>query len=342
MWSDTNVAQGRSRAPRNLINELNYAFRVTTGQWLESESVALLDFPVYANVGDAAIWCGEIAWLAGLGKKISYCCSLAGLEDDALARIDPSQPILLSGGGNFGDIWEHHQKFREHVLTRFRDRRIVQLPQSIHFRCEARADQTARIIEQHPAFVLLVRDVPSLEFARRKFQCEVYLCPDAAFQLGVQQPGVPLFDVLALLREDEERVLTPEHRQLSSVRTEDWLTESRMLNRARAAVALVSGSLTAGSQGARLHRFNAVAGARVRRGLDQLSRGRAIVTDRLHGHILSTLLGRPQALLDNEYGKIGRFLDAFSGGTDLTFVARSLSEAIEWARAQSCGAERAA
>jgi pyruvyl transferase EpsO len=59
-----------------------------------------------------------------------------------------------------------------------------------------------------------------------------------------------------------------------------------------------------------------------------------VVTDRLHVHILSLLQGKAHAVLDNSYGKIARFMAAFTGTTDLAYRARSLPDAIEWARAQ--------
>jgi exopolysaccharide biosynthesis predicted pyruvyltransferase EpsI len=59
------------------------------------------------------------------------------------------------------------------------------------------------------------------------------------------------------------------------------------------------------------------------------------VTDRLHVHICSLLLGRPHAVLDNNYGKIRRFMAAFSGGTDLSYQATSLDDGIAWARRQA-------
>ena len=88
----------------------------------------------------------------------------------------------------------------------------------------------------------------------------------------------------------------------------------------------------------RLGRFNAAARQRFGRGIRQISRARAIVTDRLHVHILSMLLGRPHAVLDNSYGKIARFMAAFTGGTDLTYRATSLADALEWARSRSTDA----
>ena len=42
-----------------------------------------------------------------------------------------------------------------------------------------------------------------------------------------------------------------------------------------------------------------------------LSAGRVVLTDRLHAVILSCLLGRPMVALDNNYGKIGSFVDTW-------------------------------
>jgi len=326
----------------SLIADLQLQFDAELADLIPGDSVALLDCPVSANVGDSAIWLGETTWLEKAGKGVRYCCTVGSFDEDAFRRTAREAPILLNGGGNFGDIWRHHHAFRERIIDRFHDRRIVQFPQSIHFRDESRADETARIIERHPDFVLLVRDHPSLEFARRKFQCEVRLAPDAAFNLGPLHPNAPVVEVLALLRTDEERGAG--RASPAGFAMEDWLDESRLRSRAAALLGLASGAMR-GPEQARLSRYDAVARTRLRRGIDQLSRGKVVITDRLHGHILSTLLGLPQALLDNEYGKIGRFLDAFTGGSDLVYRASSLADAAEWALArakQAPSVERAA
>jgi exopolysaccharide biosynthesis predicted pyruvyltransferase EpsI len=67
----------------------------------------------------------------------------------------------------------------------------------------------------------------------------------------------------------------------------------------------------------------------------QISRGCSIVTDRLHVHICSLLLGRPHAVLDNSYGKVRRFMSALSDGTDLSYKATSLADGIAWARSRA-------
>jgi pyruvyl transferase EpsO len=161
------------------------------------EPVAMVDFPNYSNVGDSAIWLGQMAYLAARhGKRPSY---ISGLDDHSHERLDaamPSGPILITGGGSFGDIWGGHQELRESILERWPGRPVVQLPQSIHYTSPENADRMARAIARHGNFVLLVRDEESKAFAERHFDCRVRLCPDMAFASLPQHrifPCLPCF-----------------------------------------------------------------------------------------------------------------------------------------------------
>jgi exopolysaccharide biosynthesis predicted pyruvyltransferase EpsI len=138
-----------------------------------------------------------------------------------------------------------------------------------------------------------------------------------------------------MLREDLEKAGTHDLSFLRDVPVEDWISEPWLPVRIAKAVGMASALGTLDPMRVRLGRFNAAARQRFGRGIRQISRARAIVTDRLHVHILSLLLGRPHAVLDNSYGKIARFMAAFTGGTNLTYRASSLPDAIEWACAQS-------
>ncbi|TIY00977.1 MAG: exopolysaccharide biosynthesis protein, partial [Mesorhizobium sp.] len=113
---------------------------------------------------------------------------------------------------------------------------------------------------------------------------------------------------------------------------EDWITESARQVRVAKAIGAASALLALKPAEVRLRKLDAAAHNRFRRGIRQISRGRAIVTDRLHVHICSLLIGRPHAVLDNSYGKIRRFMAAFSGGSDLSYKATSLDDGIGWAR----------
>jgi pyruvyl transferase EpsO len=51
------------------------------------------------------------------------------------------------------------------------------------------------------------------------------------------------------------------------------------------------------------------------------------VTDRLHGHILSLLVGLPHAVVDNSYGKVGSFARLWTEGDECVTLAGTLEDA---------------
>lgn len=336
----------RQDARRQYIAQLQRLIHEALKPCLTEEPYALLDFPGIKNVGDSAIWVGEIEYFKTHVKRgPAYVSSCNNLNVDVLERLAPTGPIYLHGGGNLGDIWSGHQEFREWVLERWPDRPIVQLPQSIHFNSEDRIDQAARVIAKHKNFTLLVRDRESLEFAQRHFDCAVKLCPDMAFYIGEISPrGSVQFPLLAMRRQDKEQVTTREDAAPVDVPTEDWITEdpkkvrdARNKGRLLGALSLSREifNFTSYREKVRVTSYNAMAEQRLDRGIRQLSRADTIITDRLHVHIVSVLMGKPHAVLDNSYGKIGRFRSAFPEPEGLTYTATSYADALEWARQQA-------
>ncbi len=299
--------------------------------------LAVLDFPDYRNVGDSAIWLGQMAYLRDhYGKLPAYVSRIDDFSPRDLDRLMPEGPIFVQGGGNFGDLWVAHQDFRERVLEQCPDRQVIQFPQSIHYDSPARAEETARVIGRHRNFVLLVRDEASKHFAERHFDCEVRLCPDMACYLGEVEPEPARFPVLAMLRDDKEKMADRgDGSAWADVPVEDWIEEPRMPVRVARLRGTASALLAFQPAKRRLRMLDAVAWQRFRRGVRQLSRARAIVTDRLHVHIVSLMLGRPHAVLDNSYGKVRNFMSAFTGGSGISYLAASLDDGIAWAREQA-------
>ena len=297
---------------------------------------ALLDFPSHGNIGDSAIWVGEIALFARLyGRRPDHVSHM---------RFDPAAPgralpaadavLYLHGGGNFGDIWPKHQTYREAVIAANPQHRIVQLPQSIHYRDPAGVERTRRIIAAHPDFHLMVRDAESRDFAQRHFDCPVILAPDSAFCIdpaAFPRPAAAQ-GTLCLFRTDQER--RPDARgagaRFPGARIEDWRREADWRRQAHKALLAVFYLMPDGPlAGPRAASFTAMARRRVALGLDQIDSAARVVTDRLHGHILARLLGKPQIVIDNEYGKIRRYIAAWGGGD--TRIARDFAEAAEMA-----------
>lgn len=315
-----------------LITDLQQAIHDCIAPHISDDPIAIVDFPDIRNPGDSAIWLGQIGYLARWhGRTPDHVARMRQFSAEDLERDAPTGPIFIQGGGTFGDIWVAHQDFRERLMERFAHRPIVQFAQSIHFQSQRRLDQCARAIDRHGNVTLFVRDRPSQAIAEKHFDCAVHLCPDMAFCVGPLEPAEAQTPILALLRTDKERAAQMDCPDIG-IPVVDWITESQAeVDEAKAAGA--ASAVAAGrTDQIQLATFNAAARHRLDRGVGTLSRGATIVTDRLHAHILSLLLGRPHAVLDNSYGKVFGFIDAFSGDTDLTYKAQSLADALAWAR----------
>ncbi|MFM8220662.1 MAG: polysaccharide pyruvyl transferase family protein, partial [Planctomycetaceae bacterium] len=98
---------------------------------------ALALYPDHWNAGDAAIWWATKRLLGELGVGVDYACDPWNYDPRALRAALPDGPILLLGGGNFGDVYPREQSLRIRILADFPERRIIQLPQSILFRSPA-------------------------------------------------------------------------------------------------------------------------------------------------------------------------------------------------------------
>jgi exopolysaccharide biosynthesis predicted pyruvyltransferase EpsI len=269
--------------------------------------IAMLEFPNYPNVGDSAIYLGQLAALRALGREPSFVCDLGTYDRRELARhVDDDTVILLTGGGSFGDLWPTAQRMREDVIRSFAHVRIVQLPQTIHFQDDRALQRARTAIADHPRFTLLARDHRSAAFAREAFEVPVDVCPDMAFALGpLSRPAPARRGVQWLLRTDKESAVPwvpPGDRPPFAA---DWVEEPSSWRRA------VTYSLMGAVRRPLMRVYEPLAKQRLARGLGILSQGDVVVTDRLHGHILALLLGIPHVLLDNSYGKLASHLETW-------------------------------
>ncbi len=295
--------------------------------------VALLDFPQTPNVGDSVIWLGVMTYLKRRGIRPCYQCSNRTYSPATLARRIGNGTILLSGGGNFGDLYLPHQELREAVVRGFPRNPIVQLPQTIHFETTAALAAARAVFDAHPEVTLLARDDGSLDVARASFRARSILCPDAGFALGaLPRPAAPAHRVVWLARGDKEAPALPREEVPPGVARMDWLQDdttplltlslrlAQLLRHRPATRAPLQGTLSA--------TYEAVARQRVRRGARLLGGGRVVVTNRLHGHILSMLLGIRHVVLDNSYGKVSAFYRTWTHDSPLAEWAATEQEAL--------------
>lgn len=325
---------------QQLIERLRHSIDEAMSPYVKDvRQLVLLDFPNHANVGDSAIYLGELAYFKrATSLRPSFVSEWSSHDWDALDRTVSSGPIFLHGGGNFGDVWGGHQGFREAILERYPKRLVVQLPQTLHYQDQGALKRTANIIKRHGNFVLMVRDERSYKLARSNFACEVHKCPDMAFYIGLlPRPADPAYPLLLLMRTDREAQGAPSGpgiRIPSDALTADWLDEAAgMKERIKAQAVLGTLSSFSLSKAALRERYYALlAHERVARGRKLLGSGGFVITDRLHAHILCTLMNIPHAVLDNNYGKVSGFMDLWTSDYERSHRVVDLRSAMAlWA-----------
>ncbi len=293
----------------------------------------LVDPPFHANTGDSLILVGELHFLRRHYPRASLSFveprNYSELFD---ARIAEADVILIHGGGNFGDLYPQHHDFRKFILERFADRPIVQFPQTLQFNNREEVETTARLIAKARDFTLLVRDEPSLRFAEQHFDCPVHLAPDMAYAAGKLTRHEPDVDLVVHLRTDEEAIYEPDAivalvaASQHSFVVKDWPSDRYRWSvradlkfgrymKSRPALALWPG----------LSLREYCARQRVATGQRILSRGRRVITDRLHGHIFCELMGIEHIILDSYGNKITRFHNSWSSQSDLVTPIDSLN-----------------
>lgn len=285
-----------------------------------------IDYPVHGNGGDLLIMKGTEAFFKE--HRIRVHARYSVLDFPSGVSIPRHHIIVLHGGGNFGDLYPAHQRLREQIVAGYPGNRVVMLPQTIFYRNPSELERTADIFNRHPDLHLFVRDNVSLATARDKFRkCAVSLSPDMAHQLWpIRCRNVPDKDLLLFLRTDIEK--TAEQALLEASGLGDHLDWPVLYNRAeQKSIRAFTALLRKGSAGFLpvSRAWSGYADYLVRKAVRRFSRYRQVQTSRLHGHILSCLMDKPNVLLDNAYGKNASYYHTWTyaiANTQLGTVAK--------------------
>ena len=276
--------------------------------------VILTDIQLHENKGDSAITVGELTTLHHLDKTLK-ASFVAFRKKNAYEQTrnssDPSITVVLAqGGGNIG-TWPGFDKSRATVLETFSRFKYVILPQSIHFFNEKDLEFAQQTYNQRKNLTMLLRDAVSHQLAQNYFpQVEVLLAPDMAFALGHRQRFYPpAIDCIWINRGDKEmarryRPAFPDHVTVEVTDWMDWLSprENRHI------------------ESCYMKTYN---------GLLFLQRGKVVVTDRLHGYILSLLLDIPVVIVDNRIKKLTNFYNTWTPAAQNVKVVSTEEDAVQ-------------
>ncbi|PVD31823.1 hypothetical protein C0Q70_07241 [Pomacea canaliculata] len=298
--------------------------RVLTSLLAGRRHAMLMDFATYENKGDPAIAAGQVALLKRLNVTIVFSCSTGLCNDDNFKKAreiskgynSTSLVILMQGGGNLIG-YSVLDYTRKKILNLFPDFPTILFSQSIWLnkKKEAHLNVCREIYSHRENLTIFLRDRQSLGLAQKHFPgTKLMLMPDMAFGLGrVPRTMPPTHDILWIKRADGESsgYKVPELPTNLSVYVGDWLKWK-------------TNQGTTPMETSFLIAFN---------GLSFLQRGRVVITDRLHGHILSVLLGIPHVLIDNPpYFKLSSFRRTWTAGLSNTVLVTTGEEALDQAQ----------
>lgn len=277
--------------------------------------VLYLDVPNHFNIGDLLIYSGACQFLDDCGARMIGRHSWATWRPELLSGLPESVTIVMHGGGNFGDIYDSFQKFREEVVAACPNHRIVFFPQSIHYKSKAAQEVASHLLRKHKRLTIMCRDHESLEVARTHFSDDSRLCPDMAHALSSRfANAMPGEGTLIFRRRDVEATSElggqgfdwgdilgfPVKPAFSGVRMLQKLERRSLITADLSSKAAVG-----------LQSFV------IRRAMKIFEQKAVIDTDRLHAVILGLMMGRRIVAHDNIYGKIRRYADCWLGDEPL-------------------------
>lgn len=337
------MATGMTEADSRVLRQIQSTTEATLRDQFARDynRAALIDFPRHKNAGDSLIYSGERAYLKALGVERAYTVDINRYIDNVLRTRLKGGVVLFHGGGNLGDVWPEYQAFREFLIPGLRNERVVILPQSIKFRDPKNAERANRIFAEHGNLTLMVRDQLSMQRAAESLpDVHVVYCPDMAFGNGplsrvraVDQPFV------FISRQDHEKQTNTDSVLLSRYAT-DWETGMSRADRIRwmrlktpgIIYKRVPSAIQPAFERVAERSLDAMADLNLRSAMRMISRGKVLITDRLHAHVLATLMGVPNIVLDNNYKKISAVFEEYSGGFTTANYAADISAAETMAR----------
>lgn len=289
---------------------------------LINHDYVLYGLPYMTNIGDTLIWEGTLEFL----KKVPYKCKgVCGYREYPTEDAAKDNIVLIRGGGYFGDLWSSSWQCVLEGIRRYKNNKVIILPMSICYNDESKREADAEYLAEFKDLTICARDENSFEYAKKYFKNKVLLIPDMAF--CIQRSFLdrwcvaPSDKVLLLKRRDKELVTDDIEIPEIDVEVHDWPTmESKTVVEARLE-RIVNKLVKAQRKWPQMKSiFKKLEDGMyywfyrkqmISRGVSFVSSYSRIYTTRLHGLILSFLLGKEVYAIDNSYGKVSGCYDTW-------------------------------
>ena len=254
----------------------------------------IFNSPIHGNIGDHAIYYAEEKLLKEMGiipfevptfrEKYFFDYIKGNLSDDAI--------ISITGGGFIGSEWLEEQNLVNKVLKEFKEHKIIIFPCTIYFKQDEQGKEELIKFKENVKDVkdlyIFARETKTFEFVKKELETvKTYLSPDIVLSLQNMDINEDRSGILVCLRKDVETTFTNEKK-------ERIINAINKLNEDIKYTDTVINQTIEGKDRERIFKDK----------LEEFSKSRLVITDRLHGMVFAYLTNTPCIVFSNYNYKV--------------------------------------
>ena len=277
----------------------------------------------YGNLGDVAITYAQSQFLQSIlpGYEIvDFPISKTLINLKALKKICNNNDIItIVGGGNMGDLYGDIELLRLMIVMLFPQNRIISFPQTIEYKNPSQnkflLNLSQSVYNKHKHLLLCAREDVSYAKIKELYpHCQSCLLPDIVMTLDKRSDYITRnHNLITLcLRDDKEKMHTELNEELLKHQLE---CKGFELNIRDTHIGKSHMSIEERNEELRLI-------------LDDFSRSRVIITDRLHGMIFAFITGTPAVVLPNNNFKVEKCYEWIKDCGFIEFVNEPSNEGV--------------
>ena len=269
----------------------------------EESIVYFVGSPDHQNIGDHAIATVTMEYIHDMMpetkvREISID-KFARRLPDLKRKISDKDIIVLQGGGNMGNIYWRNERIRWEIIKNFPNNKIYIFPETIYY------DETAfgqaekiiseRIYNKHKNLTICAREKVSFDIMKKLYpKCNVILTPDIVCYTDRWKEVGERNGALLMLRSDIEKSVEDNNLVSDIVEKMGYrISYADMMYQQKGYIGK--------------YNRDRIVSAKV----SQLNKSELVVTDRLHGMILSAITGTPCVVFWGYNHKIKSYYDTW-------------------------------
>lgn len=263
---------------------------------LKKRTIWFIGSAHYSNIGDLAISEATVNFLEKYTNNSNIIeirlCDYYRYLKSMKKMVKKDDIIVLQGGGNMGFAYFDAEYNRRSVIKKFKNNKIIIFPSTIDYgqspREKIELKKSICIYNNHKNLIICAREEKSYEFMKKIYN-NVILVPDIVLSLGFNKITTERNGMIVCLRKDREKTDF-------SLKLLEYLRDKKNCLFTDNVANINNISI-----GLRKQIFNEK--------LNELSKAKVVITDRLHTMIFCTLIEVPCLFIDNTNGKLSGVYD---------------------------------